>query len=218
MGISTLVIAPSGSGKSTSIRNLDPKKTMLIKAINKPLPFPNKEWKKWDKEKQEGSYIVTDNYQVIEAVITTAKEKGKNIIVIDDVQYLMANEFMRRSSEKSFDKFTEIAYDMWHLINVASENTDDDVRVYFLSHDEETQNGTTKAKTIGKLLDDKITIEGLFTVVLGAGRTKDGYKFFTQTNGRNTLKSPLGMFKEEVIDNCLELVDKSICEYNGIKK
>jgi hypothetical protein len=218
MGIATLVLGQSGRGKSTSIRNLNPETTMVIKAINKPFPFRDTHWKQWDKESQTGSYIVTDDYSTIETVILAAKSKGKSVIVVDDMQYLMANEFMRRSSEKSFDKFTDIAHHLWHMIKIASEKTDNDIRVYFLSHDEETNSGERKVKTIGKLLDEKICVEGMFSIVIEATRDKDGYFFATQNNGRNTLKSPMGLFDEELIDNDLNEVDTKICEYYNITK
>lgn len=218
MGISTLVIGQSGRGKSTSIENLDPSSTMVVKAINKPFPFRSKDWKRWDKDAQTGSFEVTDNYEIIKAIIKGAKAKGKKVVVIDDMQYLMANEFLRRSGERGFDKFTEIAEHMWSLVMTANEATDDDMRVYFLSHTEQNDIGETKAKTIGKLLDDKITLEGMFTIVLGAEKDGDDYFFKTQNSGRDTCKSPKGMFTEARIDNDLAKVDAAIVEYYGIEK
>lgn len=217
MGISTLVIGQSGRGKSTSIETLDPSITIVVKAINKPFPFKSKDWKRWDSKTSTGSYEVTDNHDIIKAIIRGAKSKGKKIVVIDDMQYLMANEFMRRSSERGFDKFTEIAEHMWSLVMTANEATDDDMRVYFLSHTEQNDIGETKCKTIGKLLDDKITVEGLFTIVLGANKDGDEYYFSTQNSGRDTCKSPRGMFDSDKIENNLSLVDKAICEFYGLE-
>lgn len=216
MGISTLIIGQSGRGKSTSMEHLDPKTTMVVKVVNKPFPFPSKEWKRWDKDSSTGSFEVTDNYEIIKAIVKGAKAKGKKVVVIDDMQYLMANEFMKRSSEKGFDKFTEIAEHIWSLVMVANEATDDDMRIYFLSHTEQNDIGETKAKTIGKLLDDKITLEGLFAIVLGANKDGDEFFFTTQNNGRDTCKSPKGMFEDSRIPNDLALVDRKICEYYGI--
>ena len=216
MGISTMIIGQSGRGKSTSIENLNPEGTIVIKAINKPFPFRSHNWKKWTKE-DGGSYMVTDDYNTIMAVIRGAKSKGKKVIVIDDVKYLMSGQFMRRLNEKGFDKFSEIGAHMYNLVRTANEETDDDVRIYFLSHEEENDNGNVKAKTIGKLLDDKITLEGLFTIVLRAMKVDKRYFFATQNNGRDTAKSPKGMFEEEEVANDLALVDKAICEYYGIK-
>lgn len=217
MGISTLVIGQSGRGKSTSIENLDPETTMVVKVINKPFPFRSAKWKRWDKETQTGSYEVTDNYEVIKAIIRGAKSKGKKVVVVDDMQYLMANEFMRRSAERGFDKFTEIAEHIWSLVMIANEHTDDDMRIYFLSHTEQNDIGETKAKTIGKLLDDKITLEGMFTIVLGANKDGDDFFFTTQNNGHDTCKSPKGMFSEPRIANDLKGVDDMIVDFYGLE-
>lgn len=218
MGISTLVIGQSGRGKSTSIENLDPKTTMVVKVINKPFPFRSKDWKRWNKDTQTGSFEVTDNYDIIKAIIKGAKSKGKKVVVIDDMQYLMANEFMKRSAERGFDKFTEIAEHIWSLVMTANEATDDDMRIYFLSHTEQNDVGDTKAKTIGKLLDDKITLEGMFTIVLGAIKDGDNFFFTTQNSGKDTCKSPKGMFAEERVPNDLKAVDDAIVEYYGLEK
>ena len=218
MGISTLIIGQSGRGKSTSIESLDPKTTMVVKVINKPFPFRSKDWKRWNKDTQEGSYEVTDNYDIIKAIIKGAKSKGKKVVVIDDMQYLMANEFMKRSAERGFDKFTEIAEHIWSLVMTANEATDDDMRIYFLSHSEQNDMGDTKVKTIGKLLDDKITVEGMFTIVLGAIKDGDNFFFTTQNSGKDTCKSPRGMFAEERITNDLKVVDDAIVDYYGIEK
>lgn len=212
----TMILAQSGSGKSTSIRNLDPKDTMVIKVVDKPFPFRSKSWKKFDKKTKEGSYIVTDDYAVINSVFNKIGEINKKIIVIDDSQYLMSNEFMKRSSEKGFDKFTEIGKKYWEMLRNAS-NLPEDIRVYILSHTEE-KDGKTKIKTIGNLLDDKITLEGLVTIVLGCGVENGKHFFTTQNNGSNTEKSPIGMFEEYRIDNDLKIVDDAICEYYDIGK
>lgn len=217
MGVSCLVLGHSGVGKSSSIEKLDPEKTLIIKSISKPLPFRAGKFKNWDKEAMTGNIISTDNPAVIQAIIRGAKDKGKKIVVIDDVQYIMANEFMRSSEEKGFDKFTRLAKGMWSLFNTANEECDEDVRVYFLSHTEENDAGTIKMKTLGKLLDDKITMEGMVTVVLRAMKTTDKYFFSTQNNGRDTCKSPRGMFDTLEIDNDLSIVDKAICSYYDIK-
>lgn len=211
-----MILGQSGRGKSTSIENLNPDETMVIKAINKPFPFRSKEWKRWDAEKKVGSYEVTDNYDIVKAIVANAHKYNKKVIVIDDAQYLMSNDFMRRINERGFDKFSAIAESYWSLLNIANEKAPDDVRIYFLSHIEQNDNGEQKAKTIGKLLDDKITVEGLFTIVLGAEKDKDEYYFSTQNNGRNTVKSPRGMFEFERIPNDLKLVDDAIVDYYGL--
>lgn len=215
MAIPIYILGKSGGGKSTSIRNLDPEKVMVIKVINKRLPFNEQGFKNWDKETKTGSKFATDNYEMIKAVIARMDEVGKEIVIIDDIQYLMANEFMRRASEKGFEKFTQIGQQMWDLLDFIQNKINPDMRVYMLSHIDE-EDGVQKIKTIGKLLDNTICLEGLATIVLGAERVKDDYLFHTQTNGRNTLKSPIGLF-EPTEPNDLKIIDQKIVDYYGIE-
>ena len=173
---------------------------MHINVMSKPLPF-------------KGRFAETyngDDYQAIAKAINNTKCKS---IVIDDAQYLMANEFMRRSSELGYQKFTDIANNFWTLINSINNDLPFDVIVYFLMHTDQDDNGNEKAKTIGKLLDEKICIEGMSSIVLKTA-VKDGvYTFTTQNNGHDTVKSPLGMFPTYEIDNDLKAVDTTIREY-----
>lgn len=215
MGTATLVLGESGTGKSTSLRNINPQDAILIKSVGKPLPFKSTEWKPWDHSKKEGSVLVSDDWSFISAVIKKARSYGKHIVIVDDFQYVMSNEFMRRSDEKSFDKFTEIGRHAWEVIK-AAQDAPDDLRVYFMAHTEETQMGRVKMKTIGKMLDEKITVEGMFTIVLRT-HTRDGqYLFTTKNNGSDTVKSPMGMFEQNEIENDLAMVDATICEYWGL--
>ena len=214
MGIPIYILGPSGSGKSTSLRNLNPDDIMVIKVINKRLPFNESKLLTWDKDLKKGSKFSTDNYEVIKALLSRMEEVGKKIVIIDDIQYLMANEFMRRASEKGFDKFTQIGQSMWDLLDFIQNKIDPDMRVYMLSHIDE-EDGRQKIKTIGKLLDNTICLEGLATIVLGSTKIKDDYLFETQTNGRNTLKSPIGMF-EQTEPNDLAIIDKKIVDFYEI--
>lgn len=122
---------------------------------------------------------------------------------------------MRRSEEKSFDKFTEIGRHAWEVIK-AAQDAPDDLRVYFLAHTEETAMGRVKMKTIGKMLDEKITVEGMFTIVLRTLTRDDQFFFTTKNNGADTVKSPMGMFDTNEIDNDLAMVDATICDYWGL--
>ncbi|WP_333669730.1 ATP-binding protein [Acinetobacter guillouiae] len=211
MSIATLILGQSGTGKSTSLRNLNPKHVLLIQAIKKPLPFRSAGWVYWSPENQGGSILVTDNpHKIIDAINKTKRQ----IIIVDDFQYVMANEFMRRSVERGFDKFTEIGRNAWDVFN-GSINAHEHKRVYILSHTEESD-GKTKIKTIGKMLDEKITLEGMVTICLQTAVTNDQYIFQTKNNGNSTVKSPMGLFESEHIDNDLNIVDRSICEYYGI--
>lgn len=206
MGLPVLILGESGTGKSASLRNFTEKdKVAIINVNGKPLPFKNKL-----------ATMKTDDYEEIKKTMLAVQNKGYKRIVIDDSQYLMANEFMRRAKERGYDKFTEIAQNFWDLINSANA-LDDDVIIYFLSHIERDANGNEKIKTIGKMLDEKITVEGMFTIVLKT-QVQDGhYGFATQNNGQDTVKSPIGLFDASVIDNDLKIVDTAIRNYYEMK-
>lgn len=218
MGIPVAILGESGSGKSTSIQNLKGEDCFLIQSIDKRLPFRKPHEKGWirrDDNNPTGNVIVTDNYSDICNWINAAADSGKKkIIIIDDVQYLMANDFMRRAMEKGFDKFTEMACSFHSLFQTA-QNCSNDVRVYFLCHTELDATGKTKMKTIGKMLDEKITMEGLFTVVLMCHKdsTDNQHKFRTSGTHMDTVKSPIGMFDSENITNDIALVDSAITDY-----
>lgn len=215
MSIATLIIGESGTGKSTSMRNLDPAQTLLIQAVKKPLPFRSADWKPVSAD--GGNVLVTDDSgRIVKAMGKTVK----SIIVIDDFQYIMANEFMRRVTDNeqgnsAFAKYNEIARKAWDIFTQASALADHK-RVYILSHTSTDEAGKTKIKTIGKLLDEKIVLEGLVTIVLRTLKINDSYIFATQNSGSDTTKSPLGMFDDDHIDNDLAAVDAAITAYYGI--
>ena len=213
MSIATLILGQSGTGKSTSLRNLNPKHVLLIQAIKKPLPFRSGEWTYLSNENRSGSILVSDQPQKIIQAINGCR---RPIIIIDDFQYVMANEFMRRSVERGFDKFTEIGRNAWDVFNGAI-NAHEHKRVYILSHTEETD-GRTKIKTIGKMLDEKITLEGMVTIVLRTVVQDRQFFFSTVNNGSDTVKAPMDMFDNDLIDNDLASVDAAICDYYGFDK
>jgi len=212
MSIATIILGESGTGKSASMRNLDPANTLLIQAVKKPLPFKGSAWKPLSNESRDGNIIQTDDSAQI---IKLCQKTGRKIIVIDDFQYVLANEFMRRTDEKGFDKFTEIGKHAWEVFNAVNRLADD-VRVYILSHTHTDDSGMTKIKTIGKLLDDKITPEGMFTIVLRTMVDGDDYYFRTKNSGSDTVKAPMGMFEDARVPNDLLEVDRAICEYYDI--
>lgn len=207
MSIATLILGQSGTGKSTSLRNLNPSDVLLIQSIRKPLPFKSKDWKTLTGE--GGSIYVSDN---AEQIIKVMKKCTRPIIILDDMQYIMANEYMRRAQETGFSKFTEIGKKTWDIFNAASQ-LDDNKRVYILSHTEENDQGKTKIKTIGKMLDEKITLEGMVTVCMQTAIINDQYVFMTRNNGNNTVKTPIDMFDSEHIPNDLSVVDQAICNF-----
>lgn len=211
-----LIIGESGTGKSTSIESLDPKETFIIQVINKPLPFRGYR-KKYPLIKDGvGNRYISDDYINIIRLINHISAKMPHIktVIVDDFQYILSNEFIRKATEKGFDKFTLMAQHYYEIITAAG-SAREDLNIIFLSHSEKKEDGSTKVKTIGKLLDEKITVEGLFTIVLNTEVENGEYYFVTQNNGRNTTKSPKGMFEDFKIPNDLNYVVKKINEYYG---
>lgn len=204
MAIAVLVMGASGTGKSASLRNFRPDEIGVINVAGKPLPF-----------RSEIKSFKSDRYEEIEAILKKAKVKS---LVIDDSQYLMANEFMRRASENGFQKFTDIGRNFWALVDMINHDLPEDVIVYFMQHTELDANGNEKAKTIGKLLDEKITLEGLFSIVLKTAVVDGSYMFTTKNNGADTVKTPMEMFEQDLIENDLKAVDDAIREYYGLKE
>lgn len=202
MGIPVLILGESGTGKTTSLRNATPERFGLINVSRKPLPF-----------RSALKPYNTDDYGKIIGVLKAARVPS---IVIDDSQYLMVNAFMRRSREKGYDKFTDIANAHWSLIEYIINDLPDDRIVYLMSHVERDQLGNEKAKTVGKMIDQYITLEGLFTIVMKT-RVQDGhYTFATHNSGFDTVKTPLGMFEADDIDNDIVIVDDAIRDYYGL--
>ena len=214
MSVATLVLGESGTGKSASLRNFNPDDVLLIQVVPKPLPFRADGWDNSKKNEIGVTIYATDNYIQVCKALSSSRKK---IIIIDDFQYLMANEYMRRSQETGFGKFTEIGKHAWEIFDLATK-LPADKRVYILSHTEESDLGKTRIKTIGKMLNDKITLEGLLTIVLRTNVSQGNYQFSTQNDGNDTTKSPMGMFEEQYIDNDLNAVDTTICEYYNIEK
>lgn len=212
MSIATLIIGESGTGKSASLRNMIPAETLLIQSIKKPLPFRSKEWKYFSKDEPTGNIFVTDDSKKIVELMQKTKRK---IIVIDDWNLTMTNQYMRRSDEKGFQKFSDIGRDAWDLL-MATSSLEDDKRVYLLGHTEVSETGQTKAKTVGKMIDQTCPVESMFTIVLKTKVANCNYLFQTQNNGQDTCKSPMQLFEHDVIDNDLKLVDDCIKSYYGV--
>lgn len=202
MGLPVLILGESGTGKSASLRNCTADRFGIINVSKKPLPF-----------KSSIKTYNTDDYAKIIGALKVAKTPS---IVIDDSQYLMVNAFMRRSMEKGYDKYNEMANNHWNLIQFVVNSLPDDVIVYFMSHIERDQMGNEKAKTIGRMIDQYVTLEGLFTIVLKTHVMDGKYTFLTHNSGFDTVKTPLGMFEADEIDNDLLQVDEIIRNYYDI--
>lgn len=203
MGKAVLIIGHSGSGKSASMRNFKKEEIGLINVMRKDLPF----------QSDINSNFSSTNYPEIKNVLLNAK---MDTIVIDDAGYLMTTEFMDKSAVKGYEKFTELAKNFWELINFITVTLPRERIVYLTMHiDEDASTQTVKPKTIGKLLDDKVCIEGMFTIVLRTLKKEKQHFFRTQSDGYDVAKSPIGMF-DEFIDNDLKLVDTKIREFYKI--
>lgn len=216
MAIPVLIMGPSGSGKTYSIKNFKPEEVGVISVEKGRLPF--KSDIKVVKIPINGTGDGKENYGAINRAkyawlmqaIKTAKCKS---IVIDDSQYLLVNELFDRSAEKGYDKYTQMAANFRNLIHSINELPEDDKIVYFLHHTETGPDGREKAKTIGKMLDEKLTVEGCFDIVLFC----QDHKFYTQSNGMSTAKSPEGMLELEMV-NDLKQVDDAIRSYWGLSE
>ena len=203
MGIPVLILGESGSGKTYSVKNMDPEKVGIFLVEKPRLPF-----RKEFKCKKNATY-----FDIMKAL----SEPKLKQYVIDDSQYLLVNEFFDRAGEIGYQKFTDMALNFRNLIHFVINKAPEDVIVYFLHHTETDNNGKIKAKTIGRMLDEKLTVEGLFDIVLRTQVDPDGHWFITQSNGYDTVKSPEEMFDLK-IPNDLEMVDKTIREYYGMIK
>lgn len=215
---SVLIIGVPGSGKSTSIRNLDPASTFIIQTISKPLPFKDYKSKYvnitgWD-DATNNRFVSDDWMKVKRCIEIVNKRDDIKTLVIDDMQYIMSHEFMRRATEKGFDKFSEIASHFWQVtqaITACREN----LTVFAISHSDTDNTGKVKAKTIGKMLEEKISIEGIFTVVLHSLVSDNKHYFLTQYDGEHLAKSPIGLFPSSIICNDLKVVQEQLTDYFG---
>ncbi len=201
MSILVMVYGQSGTGKSTSLRNFSPDQVAIINVSGKPLPF-----------RSDLKTAISNDYAKIRATLSKVSAPS---IVIDDATYLMVDEFMRNAKVTGYQKYTDMAKNFSDLIEAARALPEDKV-VYFLGHSDQADDGRDHFKTIGKMLDNYVTLEGKFVIVLKTV-VKDGHYYFsTQNNGQDTVKTPMGMFNEPLIENDLAMVDKVIREYWGL--
>lgn len=209
MGIPVIIYGKSGTGKSRSLKNFKEDELFLVNVIGKPLPF-------------KGSFkysIATDDLKTIMAGLSKMSAQGVKAAVVDDFGYIMTNLFMRNhGAGDQFKLYNTIGDNMWSLINfIQSPAVEPDAVVYLIMHEDVAEDGTNKLRTIGKLLDQKVCLEGMCTVVLHSAIKGERYVFETQNNGSNIAKSPEGMFSGNEIPNDLKTVDDAVREYWGFK-
>lgn len=201
--VPVLLIGASGSGKSTSLRNFKGEEIAVVNVLGKPLPF-----------KSDIKAGRCDDYaKILQAIANTPKKT----IVIDDANYLITNEFMSKSSVKGYDKYNDMANNFWNLIN-GIKNIQGGKTVYLIMHEDTDEYGNIKPKTIGKLLDDKCNIQGLFTICIRALYDNGNYTFRLKTNGQDCVKTPFGMFDKDSMENDLKEFDKVVREYYELDK
>jgi len=203
MGVPVLVIGKSGAGKSCSLMNFNEDEVGILNVASKPLPF-----------RKKLKVVDGANYNTIYKALENPKLKS---YVIDDSQYLMAFESFAKAKETGYGKFTDMALNFYNLIQHVIRKVPADVIVYFLHHAEVTDDGKIKAKTLGKMLDNQLTVEGLFSIVLLADVEGTEHFFITNSDGSNTAKSPMDMF-EFRIPNDLKAVDSTIRSYYGFEE
>ena len=201
--VPVLLIGKSGSGKSASMRNFKKEEIAIINVLGKPLPFKN-----------DLNAPKIDDYQVI---LNSIEKTDKKTIVIDDANYLITSEFMAKSRIKGYDKYNELADNFWNLIQ-GIKNIEGSKTVYLIMHEDTDEDGNVKPKTIGKLLDDKVNIQGMFTVCLRSMYENGNYIFRLKTNGQDCVKTPIGMFDTDEMENDLKKVDEIIRDYYDLDK
>ena len=222
------IVGESGTGKSTSLRNLNPEETFIISSTGKPLPF--KGWKKKyvpikiEGNNITGNYFVSSKWDQIIKILQIIDKKMPHIkqVIVDDFQYVLSYEFVDRATEVGYTKFTELAQHAMEILRYA-EKMRDDCKMIFLTHSEnvgDALNPKYVIKTVGKLLAEKVTLEGLFTYIFftKVQEGSDGrmqYTLLTNSDGTCVAKTSLGMFEELEIDNDLNEIIKVIDDYNN---
>ena len=208
MGLPILILGKSGSGKSTSLRSFKENEIGIINVLGKQLPFKN-----------ALKFIKTDDYAKVKGLLLQSKVDS---LVIDDAGYLITNQFMRGHSGgkggQIFELYNSLGDNFWQLIQFIIHELPNHKMVYLMMHEDKNDAGDVKPKTIGKMLDDKVCVEGMFTIVLRALKDDGKYVFSTQSNGFDVTKTPIGMFETEKIDNDLKFVDETIRKYYNLKK
>lgn len=206
MGIAVMILGASGSGKSASMRNFNQNDVRILNVASKPLPFRNTNGLKMANKA---------TYQMIKGAVSSGQSPS---YVVDDAQYLMAFESFDKANETGYTKFTVMAKNYEDMLRYVQEETSPGTIVYIMQHIDVDESGNIKAKTLGKMLEQQLCVEGLFTICLLCVADEKRHYFITQSDGTNPCKSPMGMFDSVEIDNDLKMVDDTIRDYYGLKK
>lgn len=218
MGSAVLILGESGTGKSTSIRTLPPTETFVINVVGKTLPFKGsqKSYTKISADGLTGNYYCSDNVNNIKRAIQLVNSKRPDIkyLIIDDAGYIIMNAFMSKALLKGYEKYSELGKDFSDLINLVNELRED-LFCFVMMHIETDQQGKTKPKTVGKMIDQYVCVEGKFCYVLHTIVSDGNYKFITNNDGLHMCKTPMGLFESQMIDNDLFAIANRINEYNN---
>lgn len=216
MSNAVLILGESGAGKSTSMRTLNPEETFIVNVIGKPLPFrgAKSKYKQLSSDGLTGNYYATDDISTIKRIINLVQTKRPDIrtLILDDFGYTVTNSFMRKANQRGYDRFIEIAKDMFDILDIVS-NLREDLYCFVMMHTETDNQGRSKPKTVGRMIDQYICIEGKFTNVLTAMVNDGVYQFSTNYDGHNMSKTPLGLFSDLYIDNDLQYVKEKMHDY-----
>lgn len=221
MSNTILIIGESGSGKSTSIRNLKPDETFIINILDKPLPFRGfkKNYTSSNTEEKKMNYFSTKEPDKIISMVRAINERRPEIknLIIDDFQYIMANHLLSVNAKKGsevFEKFRDIGTFVWNIVNEL-QSCRSDMFCYVMIHSDLKDDGTYKPKTVGKMVDNQICLEGMFTTIFHSLVIDNKYKFLTQNDGVHMAKSPMGIFNDRYIDNDLSEINILIESYSN---
>lgn len=212
--IPILIIGKSGAGKSASLRNLPTQGTVVVNVLGKPLPF-----------RSDLLTINCNDYPSIQTIVRAGRTKAGEYerLVIDDFGYLMTDQFMRALGAKGtgqdmYALYSQIGLSIWEFVKTIQQHPSS-ARVYMMMHEETDDFGNVKPRTLGKLVEQKICLEGMVTICLRAAVDNRGkHIFMTNSNGLDVTKTPMGMFEAMEIDNDLAVVDQTIVDYYNINK
>ena len=203
-----LCLGSSGTGKSSSLRNLDEKETFVLQCVEKRLPFKGSS-SKYNKDNKNLFHTKSID-TTIEILKRINSNPGIKTVIIDDFNYLMTYGYKLKAKEKGFEKFENLAFGIMDILEYC-DTMRDDLNIYFMAHTQSDQDGNVSTKTIGKFLDEKLCIEGLFTIVTLSLGSVNGYKFVV--NGTTPAKSPMEMFETSEVENDLNLINETIKNY-----
>lgn len=216
MNNAILIIGESGTGKSTSIRTLPPEETFIINVLGKPLPFRGSNKKYIPLVKGEGNMFSSDDFRRIQDCITYVNSKRPDIkyLIIDDLGYTIQNDYMRKALMKGYEKYTEMGKQFGEIIDTVK-SLRDDLFCFITMHVTSDNQGRTKPKTVGKMIDEHVCIEGRFSYVLHTLVVDGEYRFITNNDGVHMAKMPMDMFPSQTIPNDLMIVVEAINAYQN---